>query len=98
MSSPRVSVLLPAYNAAATLPACLRSIQRQTESNWECIVVDDGSTDETLACACRCAERDRRVVAVAAPHRGVVAALNAGLERCRGAVIARMDADVNSPR
>ncbi len=93
MSSPRVSVLLPAYNAAATLPACLRSIQRQTESDWECIVVDDGSTDETLACARRFAERDRRVVAVATPHRGVVAALNAGLERCRGAMIARMDAD-----
>ena len=93
MSAPLVSVLLPTYNAAATLPACLRSIYRQTYPYWECVVVDDGSTDDTLACVRWFARRDRRFVVVATPHRGVVAALNAGLERCRGALVARMDAD-----
>ena len=93
MPGPLVSVLLPAFNAAATLPATARSIVRQTERRWECVIVDDGSTDGTLACARRWAERDARFVVVPTPHRGLVAALNAGLERCRGRFIARIDAD-----
>jgi glycosyltransferase involved in cell wall biosynthesis len=91
MSAPAVSILLPAFNAEATLPACLRSIARQTEPRWECIVVDDGSTDGTASCARRLA--DARVRVVSTPHRGLVAALNTGLEHCRGRVVARMDAD-----
>jgi glycosyltransferase involved in cell wall biosynthesis len=92
-TSPRASILLPARNAAATLEPCLRSIVRQTEPAWECILVDDGSTDGTLACARRFAARDPRVVVVPGPARGLVAALNAGLAACRAPVVARMDAD-----
>ena len=91
--TPRVSILLPAFNAADTLPACLRSVQRQTETRWQCVIVDDGSTDATLACARGFADADRRFVVLPAPHRGIVAALNAGLEHCTGEVVARMDAD-----
>jgi len=91
--TPEVSILLPAVDAGATLPACLASIARQTEARWECIVVDDGSTDGTRACAEGFAAGDGRFQVVATPHRGLVAALNAGLERCRGRVVARMDAD-----
>ena len=90
---PRVSVLLPVFDAASTLSACLRSIQRQTESNWECIVVDDGSRDESLACARGFAQTDPRFRVVASPHRGLVATLNTGLSECRGPLVARMDAD-----
>ena len=90
---PAVSILLPAYNAAATLPACLASIRRQTEPAWECVLVDDGSTDGTLACARATAARDPRVVVVSAPHRGLAAALTTGLAHCRAPIIARMDAD-----
>ncbi len=90
---PRISILLPARDAAATLPACLRSIARQSLTTWECVVVDDGSRDATLACARRAARDDPRFVVVAADRRGIVAALNAGLARCRAGVIARMDAD-----
>ncbi len=90
---PFVSILLPAYNAEATLGACLRSVERQTESRWECVIIDDGSTDATLACGQAFAGRDHRFRVVAAPHRGLVAALNAGLARCRGRFVARMDAD-----
>jgi glycosyltransferase involved in cell wall biosynthesis len=92
-SRPLVSILLPAFNAAATLPACLRSIQRQSETRWECVIVDDGSSDTTLECARSFARRDDRFTVVTTPHRGIVAALNTGLQRCRGAFIARMDAD-----
>ena len=92
-AAPRISVLLPVWNAAATLPACLASLRRQTETSWECALVDDGSTDASLEIARDCAARDARFEVLARPHLGLVAALNAGLERCRGRFIARMDAD-----
>jgi len=91
--TPLVSILLPVRNAAATLPLCLRSIARQTEPRWECVLVDDGSEDDSLACARAHAARDARVVVLARRHAGLVAALNAGLAECRGRYVARMDAD-----
>src|SRR5262245_35962950 len=93
MSSPRVSVLLPAYQAEATLAVALRSVVRQRETGWECIVVDDGSSDGTLACARRFAAADARFRVVAMPHAGLVATLTAGLAECRAPLVARMDAD-----
>lgn len=93
MQAPVVSILLPALNAAATLPVCLRSVQRQTETRWECVLVDDGSSDDTGACAARLAAADDRIVVVRTSHGGLVAALRAGLARCRGRFVARMDAD-----
>jgi GT2 family glycosyltransferase len=90
---PEISILLPVCDAESTLPACLRSVSRQTHRSWECIVVDDGSTDASRAVASAAAASDPRFRVVAAPHRGLVSALNAGLEHCRGHFIARMDAD-----
>jgi glycosyltransferase involved in cell wall biosynthesis len=90
---PAISVLLPARDASATLPACLRSLQRQTDGSWECIVVDDGSRDDTQAVAARAAAADARIRVVAMPHGGIVAALEAGLAECRASLVARMDAD-----
>jgi glycosyltransferase involved in cell wall biosynthesis len=89
----RVSILLPAYCAEVTLAAALRSIERQTETRWECIVVDDGSSDGTAAVARGFAERDPRFVVLRLPHGGLVGALNSGLEACGAPLIARMDAD-----
>jgi len=90
---PRISILLPARNAAATLDACLRSITRQTENSWECVLVDDGSTDATAAIARAAADADGRFRLVSTPPRGLVAALNRGVAHCRSALVARMDAD-----
>lgn len=89
---PAVSVLLPAFNAAATLPACLGSLRRQTLEDWECILVDDGSTDATPDLA-KTAASDPRVRPLRTPHGGLVAALTAGLAHCRAPLVARMDAD-----
>jgi glycosyltransferase involved in cell wall biosynthesis len=86
---PRVSVLLPARDAGATLPAALGSLRRQTFPDWECIGVDDGSVDGTAAMAAA----DPRIAAVTIPRTGLVGALTAGLTRCRGEYVARMDAD-----
>ena len=93
MAPPRISILLPVFNAGDALPACLRSIERQTFDDWECVVVDDGSADASLACARRVAAADPRFRVLARPHEGLVAALEAGLEHCRGDLVARMDAD-----
>ncbi len=88
-----VSILLPARDAAATLPACLRSIRRQSLADWECVLVDDASRDGTAAIAARAAAADPRIRVVTGPGAGLPAALQAGLEHCRAALVARMDAD-----
>jgi len=91
--TPRASILIPARDAGDTIDACLRSVVRQTEPSWECVVVDDGSSDDTLARVRGLATSDARFVVVAGPARGLVAALRTGLDACRAAVVVRMDAD-----
>ena len=90
---PEVSVLLPMYNAEGTLETCLRSLLRQRMASWECVLIDDGSTDHSLALARRIAARDPRIRLIEAEHRGLIESLNLGIEHCRGAIVARMDAD-----
>lgn len=89
----RVSVLLPAHNAAATLLDCLRSLGRQTLDAWEGVLVDDGSTDQTARIATEFARREPRLRVLATRHRGLVGALQHGLAECSGPLVARMDAD-----
>ncbi|HEU4580653.1 MAG TPA: glycosyltransferase family 2 protein [Polyangiaceae bacterium] len=88
-----VSVLMPVFNAAATLPGALASIRRQRGVELECVLVDDGSSDGSVACLQREAALDPRLRVHAIEHRGIVGALQHGLERCRGQYVARMDAD-----
>ena len=85
--------MLPAFDAAGTIPAALESVRRQTADAFECVVVDDGSRDATAEIAARMGARDPRFRLVRRPHQGLVAALSAGLAECRAPVIARMDAD-----
>ena len=90
---PRVSVLLPAYNEEGFLEQAVESILGQTESSFEVLVVDDGSTDGSRALLERLAARDRRIKPVQQPHAGIAAALNRGIQEARGRYVARMDAD-----
>lgn len=92
-TTPKVSVLIPAFNASATLDACLRSVQRQSLRDWECLVMDDGSGDRSADIVASFTSVDARFRYHALPHRGLVATLNAGIEQCRGDYVARMDAD-----
>jgi glycosyltransferase involved in cell wall biosynthesis len=91
---PLVSVVLPVRDGAPWLNGALSSIRGQTLSDFECLVVDDGSRDGSRAIA-RChADRDRRVrVLCGARPRGLVAALRAGIAASRAPYVARMDAD-----
>jgi glycosyltransferase involved in cell wall biosynthesis len=94
--APRVSVVIPVFNAAPTLPCSIGSIGAQTFRDWELIAVDDGSTDGSAAWLEELARREPRLRLVRQTHDGIVAALNAGLAVARGEFIARMDADDES--
>jgi succinoglycan biosynthesis protein ExoO len=91
---PRVTVLVPAFNAAATLPRAIRSVLGQTLDDLELIVIDDASTDATLATAQALAATDRRVRVLQAPRNGGPgAARSLGLSDALGSWIAILDAD-----
>ena len=86
-----VSVVIPAHNYARYLPQTLRSVLAQTHPNFEIIVVDDGSTDETRGVVA--AETDPRVRYVWQENAGLSAARNTGIRESRHAMIAFLDAD-----
>lgn len=88
-----VSVLVAAFDAATTLGATLESVARQEFRDWECVVVDDGSTDGTAEIVRARAAVDGRFRLIQQTHQGVVAARNAGIEACGGDFIAILDAD-----
>ena len=69
-----ISILMPARDAEGTLGACLRSVLRQSEPRWECVVVDDGSRDGTAELALGFAARDPRFRVIRTEHRGIVGA------------------------
>ena len=89
----RVSVVLPVHNEEQNLEQAVESILRQTDPNFELIVVDDGSTDSSRDILARLARGDSRVRLVRQTHGGIVPALNRGLAEASGTFIARMDAD-----
>ena len=90
---PQVSVLLPVRDAAETLAACLRSVERQTLRDFECLVVDDGSTDASRSIAEGFARRDSRFRLLPGPAAGLIPALQRGAAACRAPLVARMDGD-----
>lgn len=93
---PAVSVLLPVRNGAATVAGAIESIRRQSCTDWELIVVDDGSTDGTGALLGKLAREEPRLRVLSRPQGGIVAALETGLAVARGRFVARMDADDES--
>lgn len=84
---------MPVRDAARTVARAIASVQGQTWRDWELVVVDDGSRDDTREIVALAARDDARVRCVLRGREGIVAALNAGLEVARGELLARMDAD-----
>ncbi len=93
----KVSVIVPAYQAEATLCACLDALRAQTLTDIEMLVIDDGSTDRTGSIADQAAEADARVRVIHQVNRGVSAARNVGMSAATGAYIAFADADDTLP-
>lgn len=90
---PRVSVVMPVYNTAPYLGECLDSLLAQTEHSWECLAVDDGSTDGSAGILDAYAARDPRIRVLHCPNGGPSAARNAALDLARGEWIAMLDSD-----
>lgn len=91
---PYFSIVIPSFNAAATIRDTLAGLQAQSCADWEAIVVDDGSTDATCTLVRAAAATDARIQLVQNPGKGPSAARNFGaMEHARGEVIAFCDAD-----
>lgn len=93
MSSTKISVIIPAYNAEHTIDRAVGSLLVQDIDEIEIIIVDDGSTDETFAVCEELAESDMRVRIVRKKNGGVSSARNAGLEVAHGEYVMFLDAD-----
>ncbi len=92
-SSPEVSIIMPAYNAAAFISESIKSIQDQTFENWELIVVDDGSQDQTYGVVESLAQKDERITVLKQKNGRQGKARNTALNAASGTWIAFLDAD-----
>lgn len=91
---PAVSIITPAYNAAATIRMTIRSVQTQSFEDWEMLIADDGSEDDTAAVVEQAAASDERLVLIRCPaNRGSGPARNAALVRAGGRYVAFLDSD-----
>ncbi len=88
-----VSVVIPAYNVGPYIEDCIKSVFNQTYTNWELIVVNDGSTDSTLELAWKAAGDDPRIHIHTQPNQGSAVARNSGLSYAKGSSIIFMDGD-----
>ncbi|MBY5327895.1 trifunctional glycosyltransferase/class I SAM-dependent methyltransferase/polysaccharide deacetylase [Rhizobium leguminosarum] len=92
-ATPDISFLIPAYNAADTLAECLASLQQQTRSNWQAVVVDDGSTDDTWEVLEAIARTDSRILPARQPNAGAAAARNHAARLAAAPLLCMLDAD-----
>ena len=88
-----VSIIIPCYNSGDYLKETLESVQKQTYSVWECIIVDDGSIDDSWEVAESFCKKDARFHLIRQEHKGVSAARNRGLKQCKGLMIQFLDSD-----
>lgn len=91
---PRVSVIIPTYNRARLLERSIDSVRAQTLQDWELLLVDDGSTDDTAGLAARLTSADRRIRYLSNDRtRGSAGARNCGIRKAQGEFIAFLDSD-----
>lgn len=89
-----MSVVMPVFNAAASLAESIASVRHQTLQEWELMLVDDASSDSSLSLCCQFSSEDSRINVIALPRNtGAGAARNAGIERAKGRYITFLDSD-----
>lgn len=93
MSNPKISVIVPVYNAESTIRRCVDSILAQTFTDFECLLIDDGSKDRSGAICDEYAEKDSRVRAFHKENGGVSSARNVGLDNVNGDWVTFCDSD-----
>lgn len=90
---PLISVIVPVYNAQDYVERCVRSLMKQTYQNLEIILIDDGSTDDSLDICGKLKMEDGRIRVFSQPNRGIGAVRNLGLSLAQGAYLAFVDSD-----
>lgn len=90
---PKVSVVIPCYNHAVYLPEAVASVMAQTYSNWECLIINDGSPDHTETVGKQLASSDSRIHYHYKTNGGLSNARNFGIEKAKGEYILTLDAD-----
>ena len=88
-----ISIVVPVYNASKTIERCIESVLSQTYSQFELIIIDDGSTDDSLAICEKIAMSDSRIIVRHQENKGVSAARNLGISLCNGEWISFVDSD-----
>ncbi|MGC8862355.1 MAG: glycosyltransferase family 2 protein, partial [Armatimonadota bacterium] len=92
-SAPVVSVVVPCYNRGTLIRGTIDSVMRQTIQDWECIIVNDGSTDDTEEVIRDLAAADSRIKCISQTNRGPAGARNRALGEVRGRYVQLLDAD-----
>lgn len=92
-NSPLISVIIPVYNAGASLEKCIESVQTQSYCNIEIIIINDGSTDNSRAIAERYAMADSRITIINKSNEGLVLARKSGIDVAHGKYIQYLDSD-----
>ena len=90
---PKFTVIIPVYNVAAYLAKCIDSVLKQEFKQYEVILIDDGSTDESGTICDKFAEQDKRIVVIHQKNKGLSAARNIGIENAKGEYILFLDSD-----
>ncbi|KGO89081.1 glycosyltransferase family 2 protein [Flavobacterium suncheonense] len=94
MANPLVSIITPTFNSAKYIEATVVSVQQQTHNNWELLIVDDGSSDETVAVVKTLCQNEPRIKFFPLPENvGPAKARNVGIENATGAYMTFLDAD-----
>ena len=89
----KISIVIPVYNVERYLSECLNSIVDQDYTNWEAILVDDGSTDQSGSICDAYAQNDKRFVVIHQENKGAACAKNTGLDHVSGEFVAFIDSD-----
>lgn len=97
MQNPKVSVIIPIYNAEKYIEECLESVINQTLKEFEIICIDDGSTDRSLEIISKYKQKDKRIIVLQQKNSGSGIARNAGIKKSNGKYISFLDADDNYP-
>ena len=92
-NKPLVSIIVPVYNTASSLPNCLNSIIHQTYPNLEIIIINDGSTDRSAEIIKKYAQKDARIKIIAQSNQGLSGARNSGLKKATGDYVTFVDSD-----
>jgi glycosyltransferase involved in cell wall biosynthesis len=93
MTEPKISIIIPCYNYSHFLPECLENLKSQSHTNWECLIIDNASTDNSKDVIHSFAALDNRIKYLYQPIKGPSAARNIGIKEAKGEYIQFLDAD-----